>query len=98
MDEKLCRENGNENFFEICLVGGRKENKWSLSVFFSGSPKSFLPKIWRKLKGEIGHHFWTIMPMYSCNWAFSTLHFFTFFFFFPAGRCLFFFFFYSFFF
>ena len=41
MDGKLWRENGNENFFEMCLVGGRKENKWSLSVFFSGPPKFF---------------------------------------------------------
>ena len=37
---------------------GRKENKlWGLSVFFLDSPKSFLPKMKRKLKKEIGASF-----------------------------------------
>ena len=77
---------------------GRKENKlWGLGVFSLGPPKSFLFKMRRKLKGKIGHHFWTEMPMYGCTWALFTLLFFIFFFFFlPPGRCLFFFFFFFF--
>ena len=58
-----------------------KENKlWDLDVFSPSPLKSFLPKIRKKLKEEIMHHFWTKMPMCSCTWASSTLLFFTSFF------------------
>ena len=42
MDGKLWKENGNENFFEVCLVRwrGRKIN---------GGAQVFLPKMERKL-------------------------------------------------
>ena len=41
MDGKLWRENGNENFFGGCLVGGRGGggNWWSLGVLSPGPPK-----------------------------------------------------------
>ena len=44
-----------EEIFFLSVFGwvGRKKNKWwDLSVFSSGSPKRFLFKIERKLKGE----------------------------------------------
>ena len=63
----------------------RKKNKWwGLGVFSPGPLKRFLPKIERKVKGEIGHHFWMKMPMCNCTRALSTLLFFTLFFF-PLG-------------
>ena len=54
VDRKLWRENGKENFF-WSVIGWveRKENKcWGLGVFSPGPPKSFLPKMKRKMKGE----------------------------------------------
>ena len=45
---------GMKTFFGVCLVGwgGKKINGEGTNVFSSGSPKSFLSKIKRKLKGE----------------------------------------------
>ena len=74
---------GQENF---PVMWGEGENLilWTcppIAIPISLDPqKNFLPKIGRKLKGEIGHNFWKKMPMYSCTWASSTLLFFTFFF------------------
>ena len=39
-----------------------------LGIFFPIPPKNFLPKIERKLKKKIGHHFWTKIPMCNCTW------------------------------
>ena len=39
-----------------------------LGVFSPILPKNFLPKMERKLKEKIGHHFWTKMPMCNCTW------------------------------
>ena len=52
MDGKLWRENGKENFFGVYLVewGGKKINGGPQGVFSPGPPKSFLSKMWRKLK------------------------------------------------
>ena len=72
---------GQENF---PVMWGEGENLilWTcppIAIPISLDPqKNFLPKIGRKLKGEIGHNFWKKMPMYSCTWASSTLLFFTF--------------------
>ena len=51
MDEKLWRENGNENFFEVCLVGweGRKING-EIQVFFLWIHQKFSPKNREKTK------------------------------------------------
>ena len=56
MGGKFWRENGKENFFwSVFGWVRRKENKWwGPSVFFPDPPKSFLPKMERKLKGENG--------------------------------------------
>ena len=54
MDRKLWRENGEKNFFECVWLDGRKENKWwGVCIFSPGPPKSFLPKMERKLKEKI---------------------------------------------
>ena len=64
----------------MCLFGGEirwMENfgeKMGRKSFLVGvwlentraPPKCFLSKMERKLKREIGHHFWTKMPMYNC--------------------------------
>ena len=39
-----------------------------LGIFFPIPPKNFLPKMERKLKKKIGHHFWTKIPMCNCTW------------------------------
>ena len=51
MDEKLWRENGNENFFEVCLVGweGRKING-EIQVFFLWIHQKFSPQNREKTK------------------------------------------------
>ena len=51
MDEKLWRENGNENFFEVCLVGweGRKINS-EIQVFFLWIHQKFSPQNREKTK------------------------------------------------
>ena len=71
-----------EIFFECIWLGGKEIKWWSLCVFSLSLPKSFLSKIELKLKEEIGHYFWTKMPMHNCTLASSTLIFFTLFFFF----------------
>ena len=44
---------GKKTFLSVFGWVGRKENKWwGSGIFFSGPPKSFLPKMERKLKGE----------------------------------------------
>ena len=48
-------------------------------VFSPLAHQKVLSKIERKLKREIGYHFWTKMPMYNCT--FTYVAFFTFFFF-----------------
>ena len=39
-----------------------------LGIFSLIQPKNFLSKMERKLKGKIGHHFWTKMSMCNCTW------------------------------
>ena len=68
--ENFGEKMGRKFFLSVFGWVGRKENKWWGSCIFSpGPPKSFLSKIERKLKGEIGHNFWTKMPMYNCTWV-----------------------------
>ena len=81
--EKFGEKMERKTFLSVFGWVEMKENKWwDLGVFFLDPLKSFLPKSERKLKGEIGHHFWTKMPMCNCTRASSTLLFFTPFFFF----------------
>ena len=85
--EKMRRK----TFWSVLDWVERKENKWwDSGVFSLGLPKSFLPKMERKLKRKIGYHFLTKMPICSCTWA--CLRCSSLFFFFPPGCCLLFFF------
>ena len=53
MDGKFWRENGKENFFGGCLVGGGKRKiGGGLGVFSPDSPKCFLSKMERKKSGR----------------------------------------------
>ena len=73
---------GRKTFLSVNSWVGMKESKWwGLGVSSPSLPKSFLLKMEIKLKEEIGHHFWTKMPICNCTWASSTLLFFTLFFF-----------------
>ena len=72
---------GRKTFLSVNGWVGMKESKWwGLGVSSPSLPKSFLLKMEIKLKEEIGHHFWTKMPICNCTWASSTLLFFTLFF------------------
>ena len=52
-DGKFRREKWRERSFKGCLVGRGSGKKWvGLGVFSPGPPKSFLPKMRRKLGGE----------------------------------------------
>ena len=56
--ENFGEKMGRKTFLSMFGWMGRKENKLlAPSVFSPGLPKSFLPKMERKLKGEIEHHF-----------------------------------------
>ena len=66
--ENFGEKMGKKTFLSMFGWMGRKENKlMAPSVFSPGLPKSFLPKMERKLKGEIEHHFWTKMSMCNCT-------------------------------
>ena len=53
--ENFREKMGRKTFLSVFGWVGRKENKgWSLGVFSSGPPRSFLSKIERKLKGKMG--------------------------------------------
>ena len=68
--ENFEKKIGRKTFLRVFGWVERKENKWwNLSVFSLGPPKSFLSKMERKLKGEIGHHFWMTMSMYNCTFT-----------------------------
>ena len=91
--ENFGEKIGRKTFLSMFGWMGRKENKWwGPCVFFLDPPKSFLLKIEKKLKGKIGYHFWTKMPMCNYIWASSMLLFFPpfffFFFFSTPRRCL----------
>ena len=89
-EEKMRRK----TFWSVFGWVGRKENKWwNLGVFSPGPPKSFLPKIERKLKRKIGHYFLDKNSHVQVHMGLSTLFCFIFFFlfsifffFFPPGR------------
>ena len=83
VEGKLWRENGNENFFGMCLVGWRRRKiNNGTQVFSSLAHQKILSKMEWKLKREIWHHFWTKMPTYNCTFTHITfLHTFFFFFF-----------------
>ena len=91
--ENFGEKMGMKTFWSVFGWVGRKENKWwNPDVVSPCPPKSSLSKMEKKLRGKIGHHFWTKMPMCNCTWACprcSSSFFFSFFFFFPPGRCLF---------
>ena len=58
MDGKFEEKIRMKTFWSVFGWMGRKKNKqWNSSVFSPVSPKSFLSKIERKLKGKIGHYF-----------------------------------------
>ena len=55
-DEKLWRENGRKNIFEVCLVGWRGREKKKMvrpAYFLLDSIKKFSPKMGRKLEGRL---------------------------------------------
>ena len=56
--ENFEEKMGRKTFLSMFGWMGRKENKLlGPSIFSPDLPKSFLPKMERKLKGEIEHHF-----------------------------------------
>ena len=68
------RENEEGKLFEGCLVGSER---WkNNSVFFSSPPKSFLPKMERKLGGEKSNGWLTKMPTCKLHMGFSVAFFF----------------------
>ena len=66
VDENFWRENRKKNFFGVCLIGWkwRKINS-RVHVFSLGPPKSFLPKMERKLNGDEFFLDWQKCP-YAC--------------------------------
>ena len=96
--ENFGKKIGIKTFLSVFGWVGRKENKlWGPNVFFPNLQKKFLSKMERKLKREIGHYFWTKIPMWIAHGLYpfcfssSTLPFF-----FLDVACLFFFFLFSF--
>ena len=68
--ENFGEKMGMKTFWSVFGWVGRKENKWwNPDVVSPCPPKSSLSKMKKKLRGKIGHHFWTKMPMCNCTWA-----------------------------
>ena len=58
--ENFGEKMGMKTFWSVFGWVGRKENKWwNPDVVSPCPPKSSLSKMKKKLRGKIGHHFWT---------------------------------------
>ena len=68
--QKILERKQEEKLFGLYLVGwrGRKINS-GIQVFSLQTHQKVISKMERKLKGKIGHHFWTKMPMCNYTWA-----------------------------
>ena len=80
--ENFGKKMGRETVLECVWLGGEDKTKWWDPCVFLLAHQKVLFKIERKLKREIGYHFWTKMPMYNCTFTYVAFFhiFFSFFF------------------